>query len=120
MVPVLGPEDLRRAVLPLEEESRPFMPSSIETQAAPTFGMIAVIEKGLTRSGPRLISVSQASSNDLRPPIAVATRRRPHEPGRRGSVNTGARVALHRTLARPICRGMLELRQPPHRPHRAL
>ena len=55
------------------EESGPFVPSSIETRAAPMFGMIAGIEKGLTRSGPRSISVSQASSNDLRPPIAVAT-----------------------------------------------
>ena len=55
------------------EETGPFVPSSIETRAAPMFGMMAVIEKGLTRSGPRVISVSQASSNDLRPPIAVPT-----------------------------------------------
>jgi hypothetical protein len=37
------------------------------------FGMIASSENGLTRSGPRSINVSQQSSNDLRPPIAVAT-----------------------------------------------
>ena len=39
------------------EESGPCVPSSIETQPAPMFGMIAVIENGLTRSGPRSISV---------------------------------------------------------------
>ena len=37
------------------------------------FGMIAGSENGLTRSGPRSISVSQQSSKDFRPPIAVAT-----------------------------------------------
>ena len=35
------------------EESGPFVPSSIETQPAPMFGMIAGIENGLMRSGPR-------------------------------------------------------------------
>ena len=39
------------------DESGPRVPSSIETQPSPMFGMIAVIEKGLTRSGPRSISV---------------------------------------------------------------
>ena len=33
--------------------SGPFVPSSIETHAAPMFGMISGIENGLTRSGPR-------------------------------------------------------------------
>jgi hypothetical protein len=37
------------------------------------FGMIASSENGLTRSGPRSISVSQQSAKDFRPPIAVAT-----------------------------------------------
>jgi hypothetical protein len=36
----------------------PRVPSSMETQAAPMFGMIAGIENGLTRSGPRSISWS--------------------------------------------------------------
>ena len=36
--------------------SGPFVPSSIETQPAPMFGMIVGIENGLTRSGPRSIS----------------------------------------------------------------
>ena len=40
------------------EESGPFVPSSIETQAAPMFGMIVGIENGLTRSGPRPTNVS--------------------------------------------------------------
>ena len=35
------------------EVSGPRAPSSIETQAAPMFGMIAVIASGLIRSGPR-------------------------------------------------------------------
>ena len=39
------------------EESGPCVPSSIETQPAPMFGMIAGIENGLIRSGPRSISV---------------------------------------------------------------
>ena len=38
--------------------SGPRVPSSIETQAAPMFGMIAGIESGLTRSGPRSSSWS--------------------------------------------------------------
>ena len=38
--------------------SGPRVPSSMETQAAPMFGMIAVIESGLTRSGPRASSWS--------------------------------------------------------------
>ena len=36
------------------DESGPFVPSSIETRAAPMFGMMAVIEKGLTRPGSAL------------------------------------------------------------------
>jgi hypothetical protein len=40
------------------EESGPRVPSSIETQPAPMFGMIAGIENGLTRSGPRSIRVA--------------------------------------------------------------
>ena len=36
------------------ESSGPRVPSSIETQPAPRFGMIAGIENGLTRSGPRV------------------------------------------------------------------
>ncbi len=40
------------------DASGPFVPSSIETQPAPMFGMIAGIENGLTRSGPRSRSVS--------------------------------------------------------------
>ena len=38
--------------------SGPRVPSSIETQPAPRFGMIETIENGLTRSGPRSLSVS--------------------------------------------------------------
>ena len=49
------------------EESGPRVPSSIETQAAPMFGMIAGIENGLTRSGPRSRSWSRQSWNDLQP-----------------------------------------------------
>jgi hypothetical protein len=40
------------------ESSGPRVPSSIETQPAPRFGMIAGIENGLTRSGPRWTSTS--------------------------------------------------------------
>jgi hypothetical protein len=40
------------------EESGPRVPSSIETQPAPMFGMMQGIANGLTRSGPRVISVS--------------------------------------------------------------
>jgi hypothetical protein len=40
------------------EESGPRVPSSIETQPAPMFGMIAGIENGFTRSGPRVSSES--------------------------------------------------------------
>jgi hypothetical protein len=40
------------------DQSGPRVPSSIETQAAPMFGMIAGIENGLTRSGPRASSWS--------------------------------------------------------------
>ena len=36
--------------------SGPFVPSSIDTQPAPMFGMIDGIENGLTRSGPRVRS----------------------------------------------------------------
>ena len=39
------------------EVSGPRVPSSIETQAAPMFGMIAGIDCGLTRSAPRSFSV---------------------------------------------------------------
>ena len=38
--------------------SGPRVPSMIDTQPAPRFGMIDGIENGLTRSGPRLLSVS--------------------------------------------------------------
>ena len=38
--------------------SGPFVPSSIESQPAPMFGMMLGIENGLTRSGPRLSSTS--------------------------------------------------------------
>ena len=40
------------------ELSGPRVPSSIETQPAPMFGMIAGIENGFTRSGPRSSSSS--------------------------------------------------------------
>ena len=40
------------------EESGPRVPSSMDTQPAPMFGMMAGIENGLTRSGPRSSSVS--------------------------------------------------------------
>ena len=40
------------------DQSGPRVPSSIETQAAPMFGMIAGIENGLIRSGPRARSWS--------------------------------------------------------------
>jgi hypothetical protein len=40
------------------EASGPFVPSSIDTQPAPMFGMIAGMANGLTRSGPRSMSVS--------------------------------------------------------------
>jgi hypothetical protein len=40
------------------EDSGPRVPSSIDTHAAPMFGMICGIENGFTRSGPRSISVS--------------------------------------------------------------
>ena len=40
--------------------SGPFVPSSIETQPAPMFGMIDGIENGLTRSGPFVRSTSVA------------------------------------------------------------
>jgi hypothetical protein len=55
------------------ERSGPRVPSSIETQPAPRFGMIDGIENGLTRSGPRVVSVSQQSWKDFRPPMPVAT-----------------------------------------------
>ena len=38
--------------------SGPRVPSSIESHPAPRLGMIAGIENGLTRSGPRASSVS--------------------------------------------------------------
>ena len=40
------------------DESGPFVPSSIDTQAAPMLGMMAGMENGLTRSGPRSSSCS--------------------------------------------------------------
>ena len=55
------------------ERSGPRVPSSIETQPAPRFGMIDGIENGLTRSGPRVVSVSQQSWKERRPPMPVAT-----------------------------------------------
>ena len=54
------------------DDSGPFVPSSIETQPAPMLGMIAGIENGLTRSGPRSRRVSVQSWNDFRPPMPVA------------------------------------------------
>ena len=54
-------------------DSGPLVPSSIETQPAPRFGMIAGIENGLTRSGPRSRSTCEQSWNDWSPPIPVAT-----------------------------------------------
>ena len=53
--------------------SGPFVPSSIETQAAAMLGMICTIENGFARSGPRSTSTWMQFSNDLRPPIPVAT-----------------------------------------------
>ena len=63
--------------------------------------MIAVIENGLTRSGPRSIKVSHASSNDLRPPIAVAkeTPTRSHS----GSIFSPASACACRAAATIIC-----------------
>ena len=49
------------------ESSGPRVPSSIETQPAPRFGMIAGIENGLTRSGPRSTSTAWHSWNDRKP-----------------------------------------------------
>ena len=40
------------------DESGPRVPSSIETQPAPMLGMMQGIANGLTRSGPRSLSVS--------------------------------------------------------------
>ena len=40
------------------EESGPLVPSSIDTDPAPLFGITAATENGLTRSAPRSISVS--------------------------------------------------------------
>ena len=40
------------------DDSGPRVPSSIDTQPAPMFGMMHGIANGLTRSGPRWISVS--------------------------------------------------------------
>ncbi len=40
------------------DDSGPRVPSSIETQPAPMFGMMQGIAKGLTRSGPRSFKVS--------------------------------------------------------------
>ena len=55
------------------ESSGPFVPSSIDTQPAARFGMIWTIENGLTRSGPRWSRTWMHASNDLRPPMPVAT-----------------------------------------------
>ena len=44
----------------LRARAAPSCPSSIETQPAPLFGMIAATENGLTRSAPRSSSVSIA------------------------------------------------------------
>ena len=54
------------------ELSGPCVPSCIETQAAPMFGMISGIENGLTRSGPRSSSSLWQSWKAFRPPIPVA------------------------------------------------
>ena len=54
-------------------QSGPRVPSSIDTQPAPRFGMIAGIENGLTRSGPRSRSCVWQSWNDWSPPMPVAT-----------------------------------------------
>ena len=54
------------------ESSGPRVPSSIETQPAPRLGMIAGIENGLTRSGPRSTSTEWHSWNDRSPPMPVA------------------------------------------------
>jgi hypothetical protein len=40
------------------EDNGPRVPSSMDTHAAPMFGMIAGIENGFTRSGPRSSSWS--------------------------------------------------------------
>jgi hypothetical protein len=40
------------------DESGPRVPSSIDTQPAPMFGMMQGIANGFTRSGPREMSVS--------------------------------------------------------------
>ena len=40
------------------DQSGPRVPSSIETQPAPMFGMMQGIANGLTRSGPRASNVS--------------------------------------------------------------
>ena len=88
------------------DSSGPRVPSSIETQPAPRFGMIDGIEKGLTRSGPRVVSVSQQSWNDFRPPMPVATA----APIRSASLAMSMpRVGLG--LAR---RGEHEVREPVH------
>ena len=64
------------------DESGPCVPSSIETQAAPMFGMISGIENGLTRSGPR--------SQQL--VVAVLERLQAADPGRdRGADPVGLR-----------------------------
>ena len=83
------------------EESGPFVPSSIETRLAPMFGMIAVIENGLPRAGPRSLRVSHASSNDVTPPIAVAkeTPTRSHS----GSMSSPASACACRAAATIIC-----------------
>ena len=83
------------------ESSGPFVPSSIETQPAARFGMIWTIENGLTRSGPRSSSTWMHDSNDLSPPMPVATA----APTRSGSaaMSSPASVSACRAAASARC-----------------
>ena len=83
------------------ESSGPFVPSSIETQPAARFGMIWTIEKGLTRSGPRWSSTWMHDSNDLRPPIPVATAAPMRSAS--GAMSSPASVSACRAAARARC-----------------
>ncbi len=59
MASVPSPIAMFDAAQAVHSEARgPFVPSSMETQPAPMFGMIAGIANGFTRSGPRSLSVS--------------------------------------------------------------
>ena len=88
------------------ESSGPFVPSSMETQPAARFGMIWTIENGLTRSGPRELSVSTHASNDFSPPMPVATAA-PTRSGVFGDVETRVGLRLPRGRQR-------EVREPVH------